>query len=327
MLSLRRTAVACAVAVLALASFAPHARADAAADQLFLEGRALASQGRYAEACPKLEESYRIVAGIGTSFNLADCYEHLGKSATAWSWFRKTAAAAHLAGQSDRETAAQERADALAPKLCRLRIEAPRALEQLTITRDHESVGAPQWGVDVPVDPGPHEVTATIPGRAPWQANQRLDACPRVETVLVPSTIEGFSALPITLAPSATEQPAVPPLAPRKDEVPSPPSSPDGRRAGAFVAFGIAGGTAILGTVLGAFALVRKGDSSADCDANDACGSMGLAARADAVHAGNASTIAFGVALGAVAVGTILLVTAKPHAPPTIGAGGARVRF
>ena len=76
---------------------------SAAARALFDEGRRLASQGKYDAACPKFEESQKLDPGMGTLFNLADCVEHLGRTATAWVWFREVGDAANRAGQADRE--------------------------------------------------------------------------------------------------------------------------------------------------------------------------------------------------------------------------------
>src|SRR3954467_7016553 len=59
----------------------------AAAQSLFDQGRSLMTKGQYAQACPKLAESQRLDPGLGTQFNLADCYEHLGQTASAWAGF------------------------------------------------------------------------------------------------------------------------------------------------------------------------------------------------------------------------------------------------
>src|SRR5688572_18113756 len=48
---------------------------ESEARKLFKEGRSLAAEGRHAEACPKFEQSLQLEAGVGTRFNLADCYE------------------------------------------------------------------------------------------------------------------------------------------------------------------------------------------------------------------------------------------------------------
>ena len=91
---LRRVAPVCLVAI-AFASGATAAeptQADkVAARALFDEGRNLSAAGKYNEACVKLEESQRLDPGTGTMFNLADCYEHVGRTATAWSLYLEVA--------------------------------------------------------------------------------------------------------------------------------------------------------------------------------------------------------------------------------------------
>ena len=98
---------------------------SAAARALFAEGRQLMSAEKYTEACPKLEESLRLDPGMGTQFNLAHCWEKLGRSASAWAMFLDVAAAARAGNQPQREAAAKERAAALEPKLTRLRVVVP----------------------------------------------------------------------------------------------------------------------------------------------------------------------------------------------------------
>src|SRR6266545_6749182 len=84
---------------------------EAAARALFLEGRKLVDEGNYADACPKFEESLRLDPGTGTSFNLADCFEHVGRTASAWARFLDVAAASKAADQADRERVARARAE------------------------------------------------------------------------------------------------------------------------------------------------------------------------------------------------------------------------
>jgi tetratricopeptide (TPR) repeat protein len=75
------------------------ARADAsladkaAAQTLFDEGRKLMAKGMFADACPKLAESQKLDPGVGTQFNLSDCYEKMGQTASAWAGFLEAASA------------------------------------------------------------------------------------------------------------------------------------------------------------------------------------------------------------------------------------------
>src|SRR4051812_10257047 len=76
----------------ARAQVSPEVRSASVA--LFDEARRLMADGKFAEACPKLEESQRMDPGIGILFNLGDCYEHLGRTASAWISFRDVASIA-----------------------------------------------------------------------------------------------------------------------------------------------------------------------------------------------------------------------------------------
>src|SRR6186713_2867899 len=97
-----------------------------AAESLFADGRRLLAQGKFAEACPKFAESQRLDPAIGTLLNLADCYEKVGRTASAWAAFREAAALSHHGGDAKREAVAKERAAALEAQLSTLAIAVPR---------------------------------------------------------------------------------------------------------------------------------------------------------------------------------------------------------
>jgi hypothetical protein len=163
----------------AVALAAPAARADQkdVAEALFAEARALMSVGKYAEACPKLEQSNKADPAVGTLLNLASCYEHVGKTASAWAIYNKVAST--LGARPARAQFARARAAALAPTLARLTVRAPSVR---VVTRDGASVPPASFGVAVPVDPGPHVVEAISPGRARFR---RVVVIPAGATVVV----------------------------------------------------------------------------------------------------------------------------------------------
>src|SRR5271154_1822433 len=102
---LRRTvpvAVSLSLSMLAPGSaHADGASSKAAAQALFEEARQLMIDGKFGEACPKLEESERLDPGAGTLLNLGHCYEKNGQTASAWVTYKDAANAADLRHRSD----------------------------------------------------------------------------------------------------------------------------------------------------------------------------------------------------------------------------------
>src|SRR5262245_3532350 len=127
----------------------------------------------YLSACRKLEEVTRLVPeGIGAKLTLGECYEALGKLASAWSQYALVEGMAARFGQPERAQKAAEQARRLRSKLATLAIEVPaamRSLPGLSIARDGVPVGEAQWGTPLPVDAGGHAIVATAPGYRPWK--------------------------------------------------------------------------------------------------------------------------------------------------------------
>lgn len=258
----RRFALAISLATLGVAAGPRAAQADAAAQVLFDEGKKLMGEGKYAEACPKLEESERIDPAIGTEFNLAACYEQIGRTASAWSMFLDVAAASKTAGQPEREKVARQRANDIEPKLVRLVIKVPEGAPADTkVTRDGTEVGNAQWGTPVPLDPGKHEVTATATGKAMFRTTVKLAAAGKTETVTVQFDSPGAGA-----------------------ETPEAPPPPDAgpatkRRSTAMMVTGI--GLLSLGAIAGVsggviIGVCRSGNAPPECNKNSVPAGAGL---------------------------------------------------
>ena len=114
-------------APLAIASAQGTAADKALAESLFDRGLTLMRQGQFAEACAQLEQSEAIERGIGTMLYLGECYEKLGRTASAWATFREAASAARAEGQTDRAKAGNTRADRLEPLLSKLSVNVAAA--------------------------------------------------------------------------------------------------------------------------------------------------------------------------------------------------------
>jgi serine/threonine-protein kinase len=172
-----RRALGCGALLWLLSSVGaePAARAQAlAARALFDEARRLMSAGQFAAACPKLEESQRLRAGIGTQFNLAECYEKLGRSASAWSLYLRVAADTKALGQPEREQVARQRARALEPRVAYLVLQVSAPVAGLQLTLDASALGPAVWGIATPIDPGEHAVVAQARGYTAWQGVARI---------------------------------------------------------------------------------------------------------------------------------------------------------
>jgi hypothetical protein len=303
---------------LLLASDARAQPADpkrAAAEALFLEGRKLMDEGRFAEACDKLAESQKLDPASGTLLNLADCLERWGKTASAWAEFRAAAAAARLKGNSEREAEARARAEALEPRLVKVRVEvAEPDTAGLVVMLGAIELGRALWGTPTPVDPGDHVVVARAEGRKEWTTKVTVGAEPAVLEVKVPP-LERVEAPP---PPPPVVAPPPPPPKPPPPEPPPPASWWTTTRIIGFVAAGAGAVGLGFGTAFGLSALSQHAESKdAGCNDDDICNSDGLEIRDSARSAGNLSTAFFigGGALGA--LGIVLI--AIPSGPSEAG--------
>jgi len=246
--------------VLSAGSVAAQTASDSATAQaLFDHAKALMSEGTYAEACSALEESQRIESRSGTLLNLADCYEHVGRLASAWSTFVEAATLAKTTGNAEREIGARDRAAKLAPRLSNLVIEAPLAefTPGLEISRDGQLIGSAQWGLPLPADSGTHTITATAPARKTWRtqviikndASTTNVGVPDLESETVPQTVLPNSATVLAAVVPATS--AAPPPAP-SDQGTANRSKPNSGIITAGVVTGVlVAGTAVTGILYG----------------------------------------------------------------------------
>lgn len=147
-----------------------------------LHERAIAAMDAkdYATACPKLEEAIQLApTAVGVRFALGECYEGLGRLASAWTAWAAAENAARRANQSNREKNAHERMEALRPQLARLRIvvsDRVKGLSGLTIQRDGVPVGPGQWNEPLPIDKGKHVIVAQAPGKKPIERTVDISA-------------------------------------------------------------------------------------------------------------------------------------------------------
>jgi serine/threonine-protein kinase len=291
------------LAVLALCLACPRqARADntqAAAQELFDQGKRLMASGRIAEACPRFEESQRLDPALGTLLNLADCYEQQRRLPEAWSKFFEAAQVARSEAHPDAERVAEARATTIAAGSPKLLIQVGAApATGLEIRRNGALLPASEWGIAVPLKAGPYTIAASAPGRQTWQAQ-----------IVVPSGT-GTSALSVpALSPL--------PLSPAPASAPTGLDSPEMRafrvqRIAAAAVFGAGVVGLTVGSVFGLKALSKNDDADQFCNGARCTDPAGVALKSEAHQAGTISTVAFVLGAAGVAGGATLWLTAKP---------------
>lgn len=278
--------------------------ARALAETLFFTARGLMEAGRYAEACGKLNESYRLDPAAGTLLNLAVCNEKIGKVASAWGEFRDAFAEARRMNRPDREQLASEHIKVLEPELPFLTVTVPpavRGIRGIEITRNGIPLQSAAWDTDLPVDPGDVEVIERAPGYKPKT----------LHVTLAPKQHAAIAAEPLELAPI---------------ERPPAPFWTAKRTTGfALIAGGVVAAGA--GAFFGVRATNEKNSSDQSCpkDAlgNLRCTQSGVDDMNQAKTSAWVSDIAIGVGVVAVGLGSYFFFTGGHREDATRAAAGS----
>ncbi len=169
-----------------LAKAGPDSSQVALANQLFDDAEKLMGSGHATEACPKYAESQRLDPQLGTLLHLGACYVKVGKTASAWASF-KDATDMAARKHDEREAVSRQYLSVLELQLSRLSIEvAVDAPPSIEVKRDGEPFGRAAWGSPMPIDPGPHVITANCIGYKDWQTTIDVPAVASTARVSVP---------------------------------------------------------------------------------------------------------------------------------------------
>lgn len=152
------------LAIAALLAARVASAAPSEADEAFESGRALLEAKKYPEACAAFERSLALDFQFGTLFNVANCDEKIGKLASALKAYRKLA---RDDVNPTRKQTATDQVAKLAARVPRLVITVAVRAAGMHVQLDGDLVDD-ELGVEIPVDLGPHKVTATAPS-APEQ--------------------------------------------------------------------------------------------------------------------------------------------------------------
>lgn len=295
-----------------------EAHNPAAAQALFDQGKSMMESNDFAGACPKLAESQRLDPAGGTLLLLALCHEKTGKTATAWAEFDEAAGQARTDKRQDREGAAVEHEHVLEGKLTKVRIHVASglpvaggtALPAIEVRRDGILVGAAQWGLAVPVDPGPHVFEASAQGKVAWKSTVTVEGEGHVTDVDVPALLDAPTASPIATHELSAEKPR---------------TQGTGQRVGAYVVGGVGVVAVGLASIFGVVAESNWHNVQNTCPGNACTNSSVLDKANKAGNEADASTALFVVGGAALATAAVLYLTApsgaEVHVAPTVGRG------
>jgi hypothetical protein len=290
-----------------------HAHAQdnsGAVEALFSEGKRLAGENKFAEACPKFLASYNLEHRLGTLLNLADCYEKNRQLASAWARFVEARTLAQRSNQIERAEYASQHAADLEPKLSKLTIQ-PKSPKAVQLNLDGSPVDPGEYGVAIAVDAGKHTLEATAPDKKPWRA----------EIVVAPNADHKVVDVPDLL-----DAPKPPPTEVASDQAHRGMS---GRAVAGLVVAGVGIAGVAVGVTFGALALSKNSSSDSYCNVGgvkDACYAQGVSLRSDAVTFGNVSTAFLIVGGAAIATGAVIFITAPSSgARARVGFDGHRV--
>ncbi|MFO0572351.1 MAG: hypothetical protein U0263_42415 [Polyangiaceae bacterium] len=286
--------VALLVAALALVSpeVMAQGRDATAAEALFNAGRDAVKAGDYPTACAKFRESNRLDPAPGTVLNLADCEEHLGHVATAWTLFREVTQ--RVPPSDERHALATQRAAQLEPRLPKLTVSlAPGAPAGTRVLRDGIELGAAALDTALPVDPGKHSIVVQAPGRAPSETSVESSEG-RAERVVV----RVGAAQSDGGKPSGTRS--------------------NGKKTWGWVLTGVGAAGVGVGAVTGFMVLGEKRRVDDNCDAQKRCNQTGMDAVDRGRTLGTVSGVSFIVGGLSLAGGAYLLLSSgSKESPPT----------
>lgn len=239
--------------------------ADAARRALIADAAAASQVGDHARAIELAARAAALRATPSLRYFLAREHLAVGHPVEALALAGECASGARADREVHNREALVARCEAVAAEaergVARLTVQVPTpAPEGLRVTVSGSVLAPPLYAVAVPVVPGPIEVTASAPGRAPFRATITLAAGAR-ETLAVtlaeppPPTPPTPEAIVTTTLPTPPQQ--------------QPPRTPGG--AGPWVLFGVGALGVVVGGVFGAVSIDAHDSRDAACPSATRC--------------------------------------------------------
>lgn len=274
---------------------AQDASQQATAQALFDEGLRLFGEEQFAESCAKFEASLKLVPAMGTRGKLAECYEKVGRTASAWAAYREVAVLAGRAGQPRRQEVAKERAARLEASLSYLTIAVPTEaqVEGLQVKRNGVLLSRGAYGTAIATDPGPQSIEVLAEGHRPQTITHEVVNGER-SSVEIPV----LEALPASEVPNEGLRPVPVRMQPQSNV----------RKIAGISTAAAGGGVLVISAVLGLTAKSNYDAAFDDglCDENNQCSPAGVTEVDDARSLANIGTVLAISGVALIGAGTYL---------------------
>ena len=273
------------------------------AERLFREGQKLLEERRFAEACPKFETAYAKDHSLGTLINLAFCHKEQGASWYAWLEFREAEVKATELNRPDRRDFAHARLAELEKQLPKLVIDNNQKVTLTEVLVEDRKVWEAERGAVFAAEVGERRFVFKARGKKPAATLITVAKGDKVQHISVPDMEDGAEP------PPAGEHPAEP----AKPDAAAPADPGKMQRTLGWVALGVGGVAALIGTIEGISTF------SSNCQGSKACTDE---ERSSANSSGTVADISFVLAILAAGGGVYLLMTAPPPAAAAATAHG-----
>jgi hypothetical protein len=312
--------VTIAIGATAADASAQDAAALARARERYREGVALEASGDYPRALEAFKDVALVKSNANVRFHIALCQEKSGDWVQAAGSYRLALAEATRDNVKEMDKAVKAALAALEPKIPQITVRRGEGAAVAEIALDGRPLGNASIGAAFPLNPGPHHLKATAPDREPLSLEFTLAEAEK-------------KTLQVTLKAKPTPDPVPRAVAPDRPR-PAPivvKRGPSPVRTAGFVVGGM--GLASLAASGVFFGLRAKaiGDLDAICGTDrQSCPASAKATRDSGATYATVSTATFIAGLGALGLGTILVIAAprakaSPAAAVAVTPGGVMV--
>jgi len=257
----------------------------------------LEQAGNYSTALEQFRDVGQVRMTPQVRFHIASCEEKLGRLVTALGGYQLAYADADSVGEDFKAEvdAAVTRLQANIPKLVIVRGTGAEAAE---IQLDGVALGASSVGVPVPLDPGPHTISAKAPNALPFS-----------QTVTIVENEQ--KSVDVALSPLPQEAP------PAAGGSAPPPADKGNPRLIPYVIGGVGIASLIGSGVLFGLRQSTLSDLEAQCGPNhDQCPSSAAGDYSNLKLYNVTSQVALGVGVACVGTAVTMLVLQRKHAAP-----------